>query len=108
MSNKLEILTAWQDAMRESDKVISTLQSALGLWPESPVLNAIGALQELATKQAAALAGTSPDWLEAWWVDGDFGETQLEVSIHGGESQIIATLDDLIAAIAADAKGGEK
>lgn len=107
MSNTLEILTAWQTAMRDCDKVINTLMSGLGLMPESPVLNAIGALQELATKQAAALAGISDDWLGAWWVDNDFGKKPFEVRING-EWRSATTLEELIALIEADAKGAKE
>lgn len=105
MSNTLEILTAWQTAMRDCDKVINSLMNGLGLMPESPMLNAVGALQDLATKQAAALAGISADWLEAWWVDCDLGEALLEVRIDG-EWRSVTTIETLIAAIEADAKKG--
>lgn len=101
-AHTLATLQAWQTAMLGAEKIMNDMAETLGMYPESPVFNAIGALQELATKQAAELVDCELDWLEMWWIEDHFGGKPFEVKIGDGPWQSITGIEQLAAAIVAD------
>ena len=98
----LRRLTAWQDAMREVDKQYDALHALTGLTPESPMWEAVGDLQNLLTEKTAELCAIGTDWLMAWWLEHDFGETPMYAGLHGEELREIRTLEELVELICDD------
>ena len=98
----LRHLSAWQAAMREVDKQYDALYALMGIAPESPLWKAVGDMQNLLTDQAADLCSISADWLMAWWLEHDFGETPMKAGLVGEELREIKTLEELVALICDD------
>lgn len=99
-----QILYAWNATMHELEEAIYVLNLSLGSNPESSLMKAINALQELATKQAAELVGVSQDWLDAWWLECNFGDKPLQAGLVGEELRTITTLEELMKLILDDLK----
>lgn len=98
----LRILTAWQDAMREVDAQYDALHALTGLTPESPPWKAVGDMQNLLTEQTAELCSIGKEWLEAWWLECDFGANPMKAWLKGQPLREIKTLEELVDLICDD------
>lgn len=103
----LHHLSAWQDAMREVDKQYEKMYALMGVAPESPLWKAVGDMQNLLTDQAADLCCIGADWLMAWWLEHQFGETPMKAGLHGEELREIRTLEELVALICDDTEAAD-
>ena len=106
--NVLAILEEWQSTVQPMDAALEELARIVGREPEAPLMAAAHALQGLATRQAAALIGTTPDWLEAWWLEHGFGERPMRAGLVGEPLREIATPEDLAALMTADLAASER
>lgn len=107
-SAALQHLRPWQDAMQALEEQLQALIRLLDCHPESPLITAIHALQGLATRQAAALAGTTDDWLEAWWLEADFGANPIKAGLVDEPLRTLSTLEDLVELVIDDLRAAEK
>lgn len=107
-SAALQHLRPWQDAMQALEEQLQALIHLLDCHPESPLITAIHALQGLATRQTAALAGTTDDWLEAWWLEADFGANPLKAGLVGEPLRTITMLEELVALVIDDLQAKKK
>lgn len=98
----LRHLTAWQDAVREVDKQYDALHALTGLTPESPLWKAVGAMQNLLTEQTAKLCSIGREWLDAWWLEHDFGAKPMQAGLKGQPLREIKTLEELVDLICDD------
>lgn len=91
----LKRLREWQDAMQATEAAMNNVFEVFGCDPDADLPNAVGALQGLATRQAAQIIGTSDDWLMNWWLEDNFGEKPLKVKLPGQDWREVKTLDEL-------------
>lgn len=95
-------LREWQDAMQAAEAAMDSLYELLGNDPESPMPQAIAALQGLATRQAGQLLGWTDEWLMAWWLEHSFGTKSMQVLLPGQQWREVMTLEDLAQLVADD------
>lgn len=99
---RLHTITLWQERMQDAEHAAEALRALTGGDSESPLFAAIYHLQGLCTRQTADLIGISSDWLEAWWLDHNFGERPLQAGLVGQPQRNITTLPELLALIFED------
>jgi hypothetical protein len=99
----LHLLTRWQERMQDANDNMDALAQIIGCTPESPLQSAIYGLMGDYTQQVADRIGCSTEWLEAWWLDHNFGERPMSAGIVGEPLRDISTLEDLVALIVGDA-----
>lgn len=88
-------IARWQAAMEATEKSMADLSAAVGCMAGSPLLDAIGVLQGLATRQLSELLGDADKLLEIWWTECSFGAKPLEVQLPGEDLREITTIEDL-------------
>lgn len=96
---RLHTLTLWQERMQAAEDAADQLRALTGGSPESPIFAGIYGLMGLCTRQTAELAACSSDWLEAWWLDHQFGARPMQAGLAGQPLRQITTLPDLAALI---------
>lgn len=101
-------LREWQEAMQAVEGVVSDLMQIVGHDPEAPLHSTVSALQGLATRQMAEIIGASEDWLEAWWLEHNFGERPLQIAIAGEPLREIKNIEELAQVIYDDLQAPEK
>lgn len=96
----------WQDTMRECEAQMYALAAIIGSSPESPLQDAVYRLMGAYTRSVSAHIGCNDEWLEAWWLDHNFGEKPMRAGLADEELRDIGSLDDLLALVADDDKQG--
>lgn len=95
-------LDEWQDAMRTCDAHMGALADLLDASPESKLFTAVAGMQGLLTRQVAELCCITLDWLEAWWIEHDFGATAMHAGLKDEPLREISTLEELVDLICDD------
>lgn len=101
-ADALALLEKWQVCMVEAEQQLSALDGVLGTHPEAPLPSAMWHLMGELTRQVAARIGCCDEWLEAWWLDHQFGERPMQAGIVGEPLRNIATLQQLAELIVND------
>jgi hypothetical protein len=92
---KAALLIQWQTRMECADMLIQPVTELLGLAVESPIHQAVWALQEGYTKAVGRLVGDEGNWLEWFAHENDFGRKNMEAG-PTGNMRPIKDLDDLL------------
>jgi len=88
-------LTGWQKSMQECDCRMDQLAELTGMVAESPLGDAVYHVMGCYTKAVADLIGWPNDYLEAWWLEHQFGEKPMGFGFPGEELRTIADIDVL-------------
>lgn len=96
---KIEILREWQTKMQALEARMAELM-ALTSAVDSPLNEAIWAVQQAYTAAIAELVGDEELWLEWWWHECDLGNDPQQASSASGEPlAMIDTIEKLAALI---------
>jgi len=98
----LALLTEWQERMQACDRALAELSAVVGSSPEGPLQSAVSALMGMLTAQVAQRCGFGGEWLEAWWIEHQFGARPMQAGLVGEPMRDLRTLDDLLALIVDD------
>ncbi|MGH8117650.1 MAG: hypothetical protein ACREPY_12990 [Rhodanobacteraceae bacterium] len=82
------------------------LHTLLGHTPESPLPDAVYRVAGAYTDAVSALLDVVPEWLQAWWLEHDFGTRAMQAGLNGEPLRELATLDALLDLIVDDNKAG--
>lgn len=92
---KAAMLIQWQTRMECADMPIEPVTECLGLSVESPIHQAVWALQDAYTKAVGKLVGDPAEWLGWYANENDFGRKAFEAGVTG-DMRPIKDLDDLL------------
>jgi hypothetical protein len=92
---KAAMLIQWQTRMECADMLIEPVTECLGLSVESPIHQAVWALQAAYTKAVGKLVGDPAEWLSWYAHENDFGRKAYEAGVTG-DMRPIKDLDDLL------------
>src|SRR3546814_9810432 len=70
----IRILTTWQERMQDCEQRMGELGALIGTSPEAPLQASVYGLMGDYTKAISTRLGCSDEWLEAWWLEHNFGE----------------------------------
>ena len=102
----LSLAETWEAAMVELDAQMDSLTTLVGVAPESPLPAAIYRLQGAYTRAVSDLLGISSEWLEAWWLEHNYGERPMQAGLKGEPLRNITTLAELLALARGRSVGG--
>ena len=95
-AEKRALLEAWQAHMQAVEARMDVLRRELFVAPESPLWSAISQMQEAYTHATSDALGWSRCWLEAWWLEAEFGDKPMECGWVDAPWQALSTLDELL------------
>jgi hypothetical protein len=94
-TEKLVLLNEWKKRIEETEAMIKRVSDLMGLDPESPVLQAIWAIETDYTKSVAALVGDRYESLFWYWMENGMGRKSFDAGPKG-KTRKIKTLKDLL------------
>jgi hypothetical protein len=99
--HKVAILCAWVAHIQAMDHQRDALEAVVGSFPESPLNEAIGALQSGYTRAVAKLVGDAAEWLDWYRFDNQMGAAGMEAGpVH--KARPIKTVEDLVWCLESD------
>jgi len=90
-----QLLRDWHARMAEMEKQVGTLMALLQAAPESALVSSVYAVAGMATEATAARIGCCQEWLDAWWLEHNFGEHDMKAGLRNERLRTIETIDDL-------------
>lgn len=93
----------FHERMLELELRMECLRESVGMNPDAPLPTAVWAVAG-AYREAIDAAHSIGGWLEWWWLECGLGERPKKANLGDGQGErLIATIDDLVALLTAEA-----